>query len=118
MRFMLILKATTDSEAGTLPSEEQIAATVKYHQEQAQAGILLDAAGLYPSSTGARITVSADGKQTVVDGPFTESKELIAGYWIIEVQSIEDAIEWARRAPAGPGQASDIEVRRVIEFES
>lgn len=117
MRFMLILKANKDSEAGKMPSEEQIAATVNYHQEQAQAGILLDAGGLYPSATGARINVSAGGKKTVVDGPFTEAKELIAGYWIIEVKSIEEAIEWAKRAPVGPGQESEIEVRRLIEFE-
>jgi hypothetical protein len=117
MRFMLILKANQDSEAGTMPSEEQIAATVRYNQEQAKAGILLDAAGLYPSSTGARINVSAGGKKTVVDGPFTESKELVAGYWIIEVKSIEEAIEWAKRAPVGPGHEVEIEVRRFIEFE-
>lgn len=117
MRFMLILKANKDSEAGKMPSEEQITATVNYHQEQAQAGILLDAGGLYPSATGARINVSAGGKKTVVDGPFTEAKELIAGYWIIEVKSIEEAIEWAKRTPVGPGQESEIEVRRLIEFE-
>jgi hypothetical protein len=117
MRFMLILKANTDSEAGTMPSEELISATVSYNQAQAQAGILLDAAGLYPSSTGARIKVSAGGKKTVVDGPFTESKELVAGYWIIEVKSIEEAIEWAKRAPVGAGQEVEIEVRQFIEFE-
>ena len=117
MKFMLILKATKDSEAGKMPSEESISAMVKYNQEQAKAGILLDAAGLYPSSTGARINVSAGGKKTVVDGPFTESKELVAGYWIIQVKSIEEAIEWAKRAPHGPGQESEIEVRKFIEFE-
>ena len=89
---------------------------VKYNQEQAKAGVLLDAAGLYPSSTGARVNVSA-GQKTVVDGPFTESKELIAGYWIIQVKSIEEAIEWAKRAPVGPGQEIQIEVRQLIEFE-
>jgi hypothetical protein len=114
---MLILKANKDMEAGQMPSEELIAAMVNYNQEQAKAGILLDAAGLYPSSTGARIKVSAGGKKTVVDGPFTESKELVAGYWIIEVKSIEEAIEWAKRAPADPGQEAEIEVRRFIEFE-
>src|ERR1700733_4824676 len=86
MKFMLILKATKDSEAGKMPSEETINAMVKYNQEQAKAGVLVDAAGLYPSSTGARINVSADGKKTVVDGPFTESKELVAGYWLIKVK--------------------------------
>lgn len=117
MRFMLILKSNADTEAGAEPSEEIISAMVNYNQEQAKAGILLDAAGLYPSSTGARVKVSAGGKKTVVDGPFTESKELVAGYWIIEVKSIEEAIEWAKRAPVGPGQATEIEVRRFIEFE-
>ena len=117
MKFMLILKASKDSEAGKMPSEEVISAMVKYNQEQAKAGILLDAAGLYPSSTGARINVSASGKQTVVDGPFTESKELVGGYWVIQVKSIEEAIEWAKRAPIGPGQESQIEVRQFIEFE-
>ena len=117
MKFMLILKASKDSEAGKMPSEELISAMVKYNQEQAKAGILLDAAGLYPSSTGARINVSASGKKTVVDGPFTESKELVGGYWVIQVKSIEEAIEWAKRAPIGPGQESQIEVRQFIEFE-
>lgn len=117
MKFMLILKSSKDSEAGKMPSEEQIATMVNYHQEQAKAGVLLDAGGLYPSSTGARINVSAGGKKTVVDGPFTESKELVAGYWIIEVKSIEEAVEWAKRAPSAPGQETEIEVRRLIEFE-
>ena len=119
MRFMLILKSTKDSEAGKMPSEESIAAMVKYHQEQAKAGILIDAAGLYPSSKGARIRFSTGGKKTVTDGPFTESKELIAGYWIIEVKSLEEAIEWAKRKPApnGPDQETEIEVREFIPFE-
>jgi len=116
MKFMLILKATKDSEAGKMPSEEVINAMVKYNQEQAKVGVLLDAAGLYPSSTGARVNASADGKKTVVDGPYTESKELIAGYWLIRVKSIEEAIEWAKRAPHAPGQESQIEVRQFIEF--
>jgi hypothetical protein len=85
MKFMLILKATKDSEAGKMPSEETINAMVKYNQEQAAAGVLVDAAGLYPSSTGARVNVASNGKKTVVDGPFTESKELVAGYWLIKV---------------------------------
>jgi hypothetical protein len=120
MKFMLILKSTKDSEAGKMPSEESIAAMVKYNQEQAKAGILIDAAGLYPSSKGARIRFSTGGKKTVIDGPFTESKELVAGYWIIEVKSLEEAIEWAKRspvAPNGPDQETDIEVREFIAFE-
>jgi hypothetical protein len=116
MKFMLILKSTKDSEAGKMPSEETINAMVKYNQEQAAAGVLLDAAGLYPSSTGARVNVAADGKKTVIDGPFTESKELVAGYWLIKVKSVEEAIEWAKRTPTTPGQEVQIEVRQFIEF--
>ncbi len=116
MKFMLILKATKDSEAGRMPSEETINAMVKYNQEQAKAGVLVDAAGLYPSSMGARVNVAADGKKTVVDGPFTESKELVAGYWLINVKSVEEAIDWAKRAPTTPGQEIQIEVRQFIEF--
>jgi len=117
MKFMLILKATKDSEAGKMPSEESINAMVKYNREQAQAGVLLDAAGLYPSSTGARVNVSADGKKTIIDGPFTESKELVAGYWLIQVKSLKEAIEWAKGLPVAPNQATEIEVREFIEFE-
>jgi hypothetical protein len=118
MKFMLILKSSKDSEAGKMPSEESIAAMVKYNQEQAKAGILVDAAGLYPSSkNGARIRFSPGGKKTVIDGPFTESKELVGGYWIIQVKSLEEAIEWAKRSPVGPDQETEIEVREFIEFE-
>lgn len=117
MKFILILKATKDGETGKMPSQEAISAMVKYNQEQAKAGILLDAAGLYPSSIGARINISADGKTTVTNGPFANSKELVAGYWIIQVKSMEEAIDWAKRTPTGPGQESEIEVRRFIEFD-
>jgi hypothetical protein len=119
MKFMLILKSTKDSEAGKMPSEESITAMVKYNQEQAKAGILLDAAGLYPSSRGARVRFSTGGKKTVIDGPFAESKELVGGYWIIQVKSLEEAIEWAKRSPfspKGPDQETEIEVREFIEF--
>jgi hypothetical protein len=116
MKFMLILKSTKDSEAGKMPSEDTINAMVKYNQEQAAAGVLVDAAGLYPSSTGARVTVAANGTKTVVDGPFTESKELVAGYWLIKVKSVEEAIEWAKRTPTTAGQEVQIEVRQFIEF--
>jgi hypothetical protein len=120
MKFMLILKATKESEAGKYPSEESINAMVKYNQEQAKAGILLDAAGLYPSSRGARVRFSANGKRTVIDGPFAESKELVGGYWLIQVKSLEEAIEWAKRCPFfpnGPDHETEIEVREFIEFE-
>jgi hypothetical protein len=116
MKFMLILKATKDSEAGKMPSEETINAMVKYNQEQAAAGVLLDAAGLYPSSIGARVNVSANGQKTVVDGPYTESKELVAGYWLVKVKSVEEAIDWAKRLPTTKGQETQIEVRQFIEF--
>ena len=118
MKFMLILKSSKDSEAGKMPSEESIAAMVKYNQEQAKAGILLDAAGLYPSSKGARVRFAVGGKKTIVDGPFTEAKELIAGYWIIQVKSPEEAREWAKRAPSPhPGEECEIELRRFFEIE-
>ena len=120
MKFMLILKASKDSEAGKMPSEESINAMVKYNQEQAKAGILLDAAGLYPSSRGARVRLSAAGKRTVIDGPFAESKELVGGYWLIQVKSLAEAIEWAKRAPfipSSPDQEAEIEVREFIDFE-
>jgi hypothetical protein len=120
MKFMLILKSNKDSEAGKMPSEETITAMVKYNQEQAKAGVLLDAAGLYPSSRGARVRFAAGGKKTVIDGPFAESKELVAGYWLIRVKSLEEAIEWAKRlpsSPSSPDQETEIEVREYIDFE-
>lgn len=118
MRFMMIVKATKDSEAGKMPGEELIAAMGNYNEQLAKAGILLDAAGLQGSSKGWRVKFSPDGKKTVVDGPFAESKELIAGYWIIQVKSREEAIEWAKRAPSPhPGHETDIEVRQFFEIE-
>jgi hypothetical protein len=120
MKFMLILKSSKDSEVGKMPSEESIAAMVNYNQEQAKAGILVDAAGLYPSCKGARVRFATGGKKTVIDGPFTESKELVGGYWIIQVKSLEEAVEWAKRSPLspnGPDQETEIEVREFIEFE-
>jgi hypothetical protein len=118
MRFMMIVKANEDSEAGKLPSEELVGAMGKYNEELMKAGVLLDASGLQPSSKGARIRISG-GKRTVIDGPFAETKELIAGYWIIQVKSREEAIEWAKRVPAPHGANSDgvIEVRQFYELE-
>ena len=117
MKFMLILKATKDSEAGKMPSEEVINAMVKYNQDQAKAGVLVDAAGLWPSSKGARVKISKDGKRTVTDGPFAEAKELVGGYWLINVKSLAEAIEWAKRSPVAPDQETEIEVREFIAFE-
>jgi hypothetical protein len=116
MKFMLILKSTKDSEAGKFPSEEVINAMVKFNQEQAAAGVLVDAAGLWPSSKGAKVRIAKDGKKTVTDGPFTEAKELVAGYWIIDVKSLAEAVEWAKLAPATPNQEDEIEVREFIAF--
>ena len=118
MRFMIIVKATPDSEAGRMPSESLMAAMAAYHQELAQAGVLLDANGLQPSAKGWRIRY-ADGRRQAVDGPFAESKELIAGYTLIQVRSHEEAMEWTRRfpAPAGDLVDSEIEVRQLFELE-
>jgi hypothetical protein len=115
---MMIVKANKDSEAGIMPSEELLAAMGKYNQELMKAGVLLDGSGLHPSSKGARIRISG-GKRTVIDGPFAETKELIAGYWIIQVKSKEEAIEWAKRIPAPHGEDNDseIEIRQFFEME-
>src|SRR5207249_711217 len=107
MRFMMIVKATEDSEAGTCQRDEKLLSAMgKYNEELMKAGVLLDLAGLQPSSKGARIKFSGS-KKTVVDGPFTESKELIAGYWVIQVKSREEAIEWAKRAPNPAGEGKE-----------
>jgi hypothetical protein len=118
MRFMIIVKATRDSEAGALPSEALFAAMAKYHEELAAAGLLLDASGLQPSSKGWRITYSGE-KRTVIDGPFTETKELVAGYTLIQAESREEALEWTRRFPnpAVDGGQAEIEVRQLFELD-
>jgi hypothetical protein len=119
MRFMMIVKADKDTEAGVMPDEKLIAAMTRYNEELAKAGVLLDLAGLQPSSKGARIKFFPGGKRTVVDGPFAEIKELIAGYWLIQVKSKEEAIEWAKRAPAphGEGGECEIELRQLFDLE-
>src|SRR3989442_5083606 len=118
MRFMMMVKANKDTEAGVMPEEKLIAAMGKYNEELSKAGVLLDLSGLQPSAKGARIKFSG-GKRTVIDGPFTEAKELIAGYWLIQVKSKEEAIEWAKRAPAphGEGKEGEIELRQLFELE-
>ena len=118
MRFMMLVKASKNSEAGMMPDDSLIAAMTKYNEEMAKAGILLDLAGLQPSSKGARIKFSG-GRPTVVDGPFAETKELIAGYWLIQVKSKEEAIDWAQRAPSphGEGAEGEIELRQLFELE-
>jgi len=116
MRFMMIVKASKESEAGIMPSEELLSAMNKYNEELMKAGVLLDGAGLQPSSKGARIKFTG-AKRTVIDGPFAETKELIAGYWIIEVKSREEAIEWANRVPfPHEGPESEIEIRQFYDF--
>jgi hypothetical protein len=116
MRFMVIVKANKDSEAGRMPSEELLGAMAKFNEDMVKAGILLDAAGLQPSSKGARIRFSGN-KRTVIDGPFAETKELIAGYWIIQVKSMAEAIEWMRRCPNPHEQDGEIEIRQFFEIE-
>jgi hypothetical protein len=115
---MMIVKASKDSEAGVMPSEELLSAMGKYNEKLMKAGVLLDLAGLQPSSQGARVRFSR-GKTTVIDGPFAETKELIAGYWVIQVESREEAIEWAKRVPAphGDGQDGEIEIRPFFELD-
>jgi hypothetical protein len=112
MRFMILVKADKNTEAGVLPSKELVAAMGKFNEEMVKAGVLLAAEGLHPSSKGARIKFSG-GKRTVIDGPFTETKELIAGFWIIQVKSKGEAIEWALRVPFADDEV--IEVRQVFE---
>ncbi|HSL21795.1 MAG TPA: YciI family protein [Vicinamibacterales bacterium] len=116
MRFMILVKATKDSEAGVMPSEELFTAMANYHEELARAGVLLDANGLQPSSKGWRIEYSG-GSRTVVDGPFTETKELLAGYTIIQVKSPEEALEWAKRMPNPHLEEGEIEIRQLFELE-
>ena len=116
MRFMVIVKATEDSEAGVMPSEELLTAMMKYNEELVKAGIMLAGDGLQPSSKGAR--VQFDGpKRTVVDGPFAETKELVAGYWIWQVRSLDEAIEWVKRCPNPMEGESEIEIRQIFDMD-
>lgn len=118
MRFMIIVKATKESEAGVMPKQELFDEMAAYHEELAKAGVLLDGSGLHPSSKGWRITWK-DGRKSFTDGPFTEAKELIAGYTMIQVKSEEEAREWARRFPnpGADGMNGEIEIRRLFELE-
>ena len=116
MRFMVLIKADKDSEAGVLPSTELLEAMGKYNEELVKAGVMLAGEGLHPSSKGARVRFSGS-KRTVIDGPFAETKELIAGYWLWQVKSKEEAIEWVKRCPNPLGGESEIEIRQVFEAE-
>jgi hypothetical protein len=116
MRVMVLVKADKDTEAGVLPREELLAEMGKYNEELAKAGMLLGGEGLHPSSKGARVKFSGE-KRTVVDGPFAETKELIAGFWLWQVKSKEEAIEWVKRCPNPTGAESEIEIRQVFEAD-
>jgi hypothetical protein len=113
MRFMVLVKGNAESEAGVLPSRELLTEMHKFNEELVKAGVLLAAEGLHASSKGARVKFTGTHKATVVDGPFAETKELVAGYWLWQVKSKEEAIEWIKRAPFGPG--AEIEIRQVFE---
>jgi hypothetical protein len=114
MRFMVIVKATADSESGRLPSRQELEEMDTFNEQLVKAGVVLAAEGLHPSSNGARVRYDAQGSATVVDGPFAETKELIAGFWLLEVSSREEVLEWMRRAPFRDGE---VEVRQVFENE-
>jgi hypothetical protein len=116
MRFMILVKASKDSEAGVMPSERLLTEMGKYNEELAKAGVLLAAEGLHPSSKGARVRFSG-AKRTVIDGPFAETKELIAGFWLWQVKSKEEAIEWVKRCPNPHNEETEVEIRQVFEPE-
>ena len=116
MRFMVIVKATKDSEAGKMPSEEMLSAMAKFNEEMVKAGIMLDGAGLQSSAKGARIRFEGN-KRRVIDGPFAETKELVAGYWIWQCASLQEAIDWVKRCPNPMPGDSEIEIRRIYEAE-
>lgn len=123
MRFIVMVKATKDSEAGAMPTEEALAAMAKFNEEMVKAGVMLDGNGLQPSSKGARVRFAAGklgetgNKRTVIDGPFAETKELVAGYWIIQAKSKAEAIEWIKRCPNPHNEESEIEIRQLFELE-
>jgi len=116
MRFMVIVKANKDSEAGVMPSEELLTEMGKFNEELVKAGVMLAGEGLHPSSKGVRVKFSGD-KRTVIDGPFAETKELVAGFWLWQVKSKEEAIEWARRCPNPTNEGGELEIRQVFEAE-
>ena len=116
MRFMVIIKANSASESGAMPSERLLTEMGKYNEELVKAGVLLAGEGLHPSSRGARVRFSG-AKRTVIDGPFQETKELIAGFWLIQVKSREEAIEWVKRIPNPDDEESEVEIRQVFEAE-
>jgi hypothetical protein len=117
MRFMVIVKASKNSEAGVMPSEKLLSEMGKFNEELAKAGVMLAGEGLHPSSKGARVRFSGE-KRTVIDGPFAETKELVAGFWLWKCESLQEAIEWVKRCPNPmPGEEAEIEIRQVFEAE-
>jgi hypothetical protein len=114
MRYMVIVKASEDSENGVMPTEQELAEMGAYNEELAKAGVMLAGEGLHPSSKGARVRFDADGGSTVIDGPFAETKELVAGFWILEVSSREEVIEWVRKAPF---RGEELEIRQVFSSD-
>lgn len=116
MRVMAIVKASKDSEAGVMPKEELLAAMGQFNEELAKAGLMIGGEGLHPSSKGARVSFG-DGEPRVTDGPFAETKELIAGYWLLQVDSFEEAVEWMKKCPNPHDEAGEIEIRQVFETE-
>jgi hypothetical protein len=117
MRVMAIVKGSEDSEAGQMPSEELLSAMGKFNEELTEAGLMLSGEGLRPSSKGARVNFGGDGERTVTDGPFTETKELIAGFWLLQVDSFDEAVEWMKRCPNPHDEPGAIELREVAEAE-
>ena len=118
MRFMVMVKATKSSEAGVMPDEKLLADMTTFNEELARAGIMLSGDGLHPSSKGARVKFSAENRRTVVDGPFAETKELVAGFWIWKVKSQQEALDWVKRCPSPmPGEECEIELRQIFEAE-
>jgi len=116
MRFMVIVKANKDTEAGVMPSEQLLTDMTRFNEELVKAGVMLAGEGLHPSSRGARVKFAGD-KRTVVDGPFAETKELVAGFWIWQVKSKEEALEWAKRCPNPTGEEGELELRQIMEME-
>jgi hypothetical protein len=116
MRFMVMIKANRDTEAGVMPSEDILAAMGQYNEELVNAGVMLGGEGLHPSSRGARVRFN-EGQTSVVDGPFAETRELIAGYWIFQTASLQDAVDWVKRCPSSAVGDSEIEIRQIFEAE-
>jgi len=117
MRVMAIVKASADSEAGKMPSEEMLAAMGEFNEEMVKAGVMLAGEGLHPTSKGARVSFGGEGERAVIDGPFAETKELIAGYWLMQVRSFEEAVEWIKRCPNPHDDPGEIEIRQVFEAD-